>query len=179
MWKKFKKTVEDRAAVLFIAVPFGAYAIWLIRVFTNNNSTIMNLVYGFLSTLLGALIGGFCSLAAAVYAGDQQVKITTRYDAQTKMRDTYYVPIYLEILKIENMLSNELGQENEILCMEWERIRGAADVLNIPAQLSAPLEEMRDAYAQYVKTQGKDEKKFYLQSVQKAKSAVGNVIKRI
>jgi hypothetical protein len=95
------------------------------------------------------------------------------------MRDTYYVPIYLEILKIENVLSNELGQESEILCMEWERIRGAADVLNIPAQLSVPLEEMRDAYAQYVKTQGKDEKKFYLQSVQKAKSAVGNVIKRI
>ena len=77
------------------------------------------------------------------------------------------------------MLSNGLGEENELLCMEWERIRGAADVLNIPAQLSVPLEEMRDAYAQYVKTQEEDEKKSYFQSVQKAKSAVGNVIKRI
>ena len=140
----------------------------------------MNLVYGFLSTLLGALIGGFCSLAAAVYAGDQQVKITTRYDAQTKMRDTYYVPIYLEILKIENILSNELGQENEILCMEWERIRGAAGVLNIPTQLSTSLEKMRDAHAQYVKALGDDEqRKIYLQSVQKAKISVGNVIKGI
>lgn len=180
MWKKFKKKVEEYAIWLMLIIPLGAMVIWNVRLFANNNSTVMNVLYGFISTLIGALIGGFCSLAAAIYAGDQQVKITIKHDAQVKLRDTYYIPLYLEIVKLENCLSSRSKQLNQLYSVEWERIRGAAKVLEIPLQIESSLEAMRKEYLTF-KENSSDTIRMeeYLKTVKKAKSDLEGAIRKI
>lgn len=173
MWNKFKKAMEDKIIFLFMAIPIGIFIVIYIRLFTHNNPTVMNILYGLISTLIGALVGGFCSLAASVYAGDQQVKITMKHDAQTKMRDTYYLPVYLELVKAENQL-------NQIYSAEWERIRCAAKVLEIPLQIESSLEAVRKEYLLFRnESENADQKEKYLYAVKKAKHELECMIRKI
>ena len=180
MWKKFKKTVENYAIWLMLIIPLGFMVIWNVRLLTNNNSTVMNVLYGFTSTLIGALIGGFCSLAAAVYAGDQQVKINIKHDAQAKLRDTYYIPLYLELVRLETSLSSKSKQSNQLYSVEWERIRSAAKVLEIPLPIESSLEAMRKEYLAF-RENSRDEARIeeYLKTIKKAKTELEGTILRI
>ena len=180
MWRKFKAKVEDYVIWIFLAVPLGGFIISYIRTISHNNSTVMDITYGILSTLIGAFIGGFCSLAAAIYAGDQQIKTTIRHDSRVKMKDTYYLPIYLELIEIEEQLLTRDGWCEQLMCAEWERIRKAATVLEIPQSIIKPLNNMYKTYSEHHKEPLDDEyRTAYLKDLQTAKIALEKIIKNI
>lgn len=156
MWEKFKEAFEDKIIFILLVPMIGFIVMPFIELLTGNNPAIINIIFGIASSLLGALVGGFCSLAATIYACDQQLKITAKRDTALKMRDSYYIPIYLEISytfgKFETPISREQSLE-KLLCLEWEKIRYASKALGIPKEVQLTLEELRNSVIKYSSTE--------------------------
>lgn len=180
MWNKFKATVEEHAIWLLMVVPVGYFVFSMIRTLSDDNSMVMDIAYGILSSLIGAFVGGFCSLAASIYVGDQQMKATVQYEANIKLRETYYLPIYLEIIEIEEKLAEKTAYCESLMCEEWENIRKISTVLGIPKSLVNSLDKMQDSFSLY--SENRLDAKYrteYLKEVKKAKKTLEETIKKI
>lgn len=146
MWNKFKSAAEDKGIWLFFAIIMAGYLCFMIWSLTGKNGAVIATVLSVMGSLFGAFVGGFCSLAGTVYAADQQLKANTKTSLAIQKRDTFYLPLYLEVSRLYQEAQTKSVEDVNLeisLCAEWENIRFAAKGLMIPNSVVVSLEELR------------------------------------